>query len=403
LERFTQFGIEDGVQSLEFSGGAYFKDSDGVIYFGGINGFNYFNPDSIAINQYAPAVVISEIKVMDVRVKGEPGELVLSYDQNFISIEFSALDFSVPKRNKYSYILEGFQKSWINTGGSNRTATYTNLPSGEYTFMVKGTNSDGIWNENAASIRIIINPPFYQTWWFVTLVLITVAFLIYYLGTVRIKSQLEIEKLKLKIASDLHDNIGAGLTEISILSEVAERSEGHSSSIVKKDLQKISDTARQLVDSMSDIVWVVNPQRDSLHDLIVKLKDSYNEFFSAIGISFQVKNVEKSDDIKLPMEYKQNLLLMFKEAINNAIKHSGCKKIILEAFYKNDLIEIVLKDDGNGFDLNNVKFGNGIKNMESRANKIKGKLSWNAENGKGTTVIFSGKLGKINRIKSLFK
>ena len=402
LERFTQFGIEDGVQSLEFSGGAYFKDSEGVMYFGGINGFNYFNPDSIAINQYAPAVVISEIKVMDVRVKGEPGELVLSYDQNFISVEFSALDFSVPKRNKYSYILEGFQKSWINTGGSNRTATYTNLPSGEYTFMVKGTNSDGKWNENAASIRIIINPPYWQTWWFITLVLITVAFLIYYLGTVRIKSQLEIEKLKLKIASDLHDNIGAGLTEISILSEVAERSEGHSSSIVKKDLQKISDTARQLVDSMSDIVWVVNPQRDSLHDLIVKLKDSYNEFFSSIGISFQVKNVEKSDDIKLPMEYKQNLLLMFKEAINNAIKHSGCKKIILEAYYKNDLIEIVLKDDGNGFDLNNVKFGNGIKNMESRANKIKGKLSWNAESGKGTTVIFSGKLGKINRIKSLF-
>jgi signal transduction histidine kinase len=268
--------------------------------------------------------------------------------------------------------------------------------------MVKGTNSDGIWNENAASIRIIINPPYWQTWWFVTLVLITVAFLIYYLGTVRIKSQLEIEKLKLKIASDLHDNIGAGLTEISILSEVAERSEGHSSSIVKKDLQKISDTARQLVDSMSDIVWVVNPQRDSLHDLIVKLKDSYNEFFSAVGISFQVKNVEKSDDIKLPMEYKQNLLLMFKEAINNSIKHSGCRKLILEAFYKNDLIKIVLKDDGNGFDLNNVKFGNGIKNMESRANKLKGKLSWNAESGKGTTVIFSGKLGKINRIKSLF-
>lgn len=402
LERFTQFGIEDGVQSLEFSGGAYFKDSDGVIYFGGINGFNYFNPDSIAINQYAPAVVISEIKVMDVRVKGEPGELVLSYDQNFISIEFSALDFSVPKRNKYSYILEGFQKSWINTGGLNRTATYTNLPSGEYTFMVKGTNSDGIWNENAASIRIIISPPFWQTWWFVTLVLITVAFLIYYLGTIRIKSQLEIEKLKLKIASDLHDNIGAGLTEISILSEVAERSEGHSNSIVKKDLQKISDTARQLVDSMSDIVWVVNPQRDSLHDLIVKLKDSYNEFFSSIGISFQVINVEKSDDIKLPMEYKQNLLLMFKEAINNSIKHSGCRKLILEALYKNDVIEIVLKDDGNGFDLNSVKFGNGIKNMESRANKIKGKLSWKAESGNGTTVIFSGKLGKINRIKSLF-
>jgi len=400
-EKFTQFGIEDGVQSLEFSGGAYFKGSDGNMFFGGINGFNYFNPDSITINQYVPPVVISNIKVMDERISGEPEELILSYDQNFISIEFSALDFSVPKRNRYSYILEGFQKSWTFTDGSSRTAIYTNLPAGEFTFRVKGSNSDGIWSENAASIRIIINPPFFQTWWFVTLIVIIIVFFIYYLGTIRVKSQLEIEKLKLKIASDLHDNIGAGLTEISILSEVAERSEGHSSSIVKKDLQKISETARQLVDSMSDIVWVVNPQRDSLHDLIVKLKDSYNEFFSSIGISFQVNNVEKSDDIKLPMDYKQNLLLMFKEAINNAIKYSGCRKLTLEAFYENDIIKIVLKDDGTGFDLNKVKFGNGIKNMENRANKIKGKLSWESKVGQGTSVIFSGKLGKINRIKSL--
>ena len=243
-EKFIQFGIEDGVQSLEFSGGAYFKDSNGIMYFGGINGFNYFNPDSITINEYVPPVVISNIKVMGTRIKGEPDELILSYDENFISIEYSALDFSVPKRNKYAYILDGFQKLWISTEGSNRTATYTNLPSGEYTFMAKGTNSDGIWNEKAATIRIIINPPFWQTWWFVTLVVIIITFFIYYLGTIRIKSQLEIEKLKLKIASDLHDNIGAGLTEISILSEVAERSEGHSSSIVKNDLQKISETAR---------------------------------------------------------------------------------------------------------------------------------------------------------------
>jgi signal transduction histidine kinase len=401
-KRFTQFGIEDGVQSLEFSGGAYFKDTDGMMYFGGINGFNYFHPDSITINQYLPAIVITNIKVMDVSLKGKHDELILPYDQNFISIEFSALDYSVPKRNKYSYILEGFQKSWIISDGSSRTATYTNLPSGEFTFMVKGTNADGVWNENAASIKIIINPPFWQTWWFITLVLISVIFFIYYLGTSRIKSQLEIEKLKLKIASDLHDNIGAGLTEISILSEVAERNEADKSSLITKDLQKISETARQLVDSMSDIVWVVNPQRDSLHDLIVKLKDSYNEFFNSIGISFQVNNVEKSDDIKLPMEYKQNLLLLFKEAINNAIKHSNCKKIKLEAFYKNDIIEIVLKDDGNGFDFNDIKFGNGIKNMKSRAKKLKGNLNWSSENGIGTSVIFSGKLGRINRIKSFF-
>jgi two-component sensor histidine kinase len=340
---------------------------------------------------------------MDTRIKGEPDQLILSHDQNFLSVEFSALDFSIPKDNKYSYILQGFQDTWMFTDGSNRTATYTNLPSGEFIFFVKGTNEDGIWNETPASIKIIISPPFWQTWWFITFVILAVTFFIYFVGTMRVKSQLEIEKLKLKIASDLHDNIGAGLTEISILSEVAERIEGNSSSIVKNELQKISETARHLVDSMSDIVWVVNPQRDSLHDLIVKLKDSYNEFFSTIGISFRVDNIEKSDDIKLPMEYKQNLLLMFKEAINNAIKHSSCKKLTLEASYRNDVIEIILKDDGQGFDFDFVKFGNGIKNMENRAKKLKGELSWNSEPDKGTTVKFSGKLGRINRFLSLLK
>ena len=401
-ERFTQFGIEDGAQSLEFSGGAYFKDSKGIMYFGGINGFNYFNPDSIVINSYIPPVVISRIKILDENFKGNPDELILSHDQNFISFEFSALDFSAPNRNKYSYILEGFQKYWTNCEGSKRSATYTNLPAGEFTFLVKGTNSDGIWNENVTAIKIIINPPFWQTWWFATLAIIIIAFFIYYLSTIRIKNQLEIEKLKLKIASDLHDNIGSGLTEISILSELAERNGDSTNTVFKKDLQKISDTARRLVDSMSDIVWVVNPQRDSLHDLIVKLKDSYNEFFGSVGISFQVKNVEKSDDIKLPMEYKQNLLLMFREAINNAIKYSACKKIILEAFFKNDLIEIVLKDDGVGFNSEQINYGNGIKNMKDRAKKLNGNIKLESESGKGTTIIFSGKIGRLNRVKTFF-
>jgi ligand-binding sensor domain-containing protein/two-component sensor histidine kinase len=401
-EKFTQFGIEGGVQSLEFSGGAYFKDSTGIMYFGGINGFNYFNPDSIHINTFKPSIVISKIKVMDKRIKGQTDEIILSYNQNFISFEFSALDFSAPSRNKYSYILEGFQNEWMNTDGNHRTATYTNLPAGEFTFRVKGTNSDGIWSENLAFVKIIITPPIWQTWWFVTLIIILISFFIYYLSTIRIKNQLEIEKLKLKIASDLHDNIGAGLTEISILSELAERDKTIVNSNSKKDLQKISDTARYLVDSMSDIVWVVNPQRDSLHDLIVKLKDSYNEFFSSIGISFQVNNVEKSDDIRLPMEYKQNLLLMFKEAINNAIKHSSCKKIILEAFFKNNLIEIILKDDGIGFNSGLIRYGNGITNMENRAKKLKGILSLTAESGRGTVVKFSGKLGKVSKFKAMF-
>jgi ligand-binding sensor domain-containing protein/two-component sensor histidine kinase len=397
-EKFIQFGLEDGLQSLEFSGGAYFKDSDGIMYFGGINGLNFFDPDSIEINNYKPQVVISSIKILDRQLRGEFDELILSHSENFISIEFSALDYSKPSRNRYRYILEGFQKHWTNTDANRRVATYTNLPAADYIFKVMGTNSDGVWNENIAFLKISINPPFYQTWWFATLAIIMVGFLLYYLSTIRIKNQLAIEKIKTKIASDLHDNVGAGLTEISILSELAVQN-SNKENVLTGELRKISDTSRQLVDVMSDIVWVVNPEKDSLYDLIIKLKDSYNDFFSSVGISLKVKNVEKSNDIKLAMEYKQNLLLIFKEAVNNSIKHSRCKKMNLEAYVQNDNINIFIKDDGIGFDSEKIQYGNGMKNMLNRAKKINGEISWNSSPGNGTQVHFKGKLSKINKLK----
>ncbi len=403
IEKFTQFGLEDGLQSLEFSGGAYFKDKNGMMYFGGINGLNYFYPDSIPVNNYVPPVVISSIKLFNYNLKGELDELILSYDQNFISFEFSSLDYTNPRRNRYSYKLVGLQKNWQNVDANMRIANYTNLPADEYIFRVVGSNSDGIWNTEGASIKLIITPPYWQTWWFITLIIIILGFIIYYISTLSIKSQLAIEQLKTKIASDLHDNVGAGLTEISILSEVAAQKMDGNAEKNSKEIKNISNISRELVDNMSDIVWVVNPQRDSLYDLIIKLKDSYNEFLNTVGISFQVKNIDKTDDVHLPMDYKQNLLMMFKEAINNAIKHSNCKKITLEANVRNDVIELILTDDGIGIDDYTKKSGNGITNMENRAKKLGGRMKLRSEREEGTKVIFISKLSKLRKIRSFFK
>ena len=403
IEKFTQYGLEDGLQSLEFSGGAYFKNKSGKMYFGGINGLNYFYPDSIPVNNYVPPVVISSIKLFNDNLKGELDEIILSYDQNFISFEFSALDYTNPRRNKYSYKLEELQQNWQNVDANMRIANYTNLPAGEYIFRVVGANPDGVWNTEGASIKLIITPPYWQTWWFITLVIIILGSITYYISTLSIKNQLAIEQLKTKIASDLHDNVGAGLTEISILSEVAAQKMDGNAEKNSKEIKNISNIARELVDNMSDIVWVVNPQRDSLYDLIIKLKDSYNEFLNTVGISFQVKNIDKTDDVHLPMDYKQNLLMMFKEAINNAIKHSSCKKITLEANVRNDVIELILTDDGIGIENYNKTSGNGITNMENRAKKLGGRMKFRSEQEEGTKVIFISKLGKLRKIRSFFK
>ncbi|MEO8231143.1 MAG: two-component regulator propeller domain-containing protein, partial [Ignavibacteriota bacterium] len=402
-KEINRYDIQDGLQSLEYSGGAYFKVAEGYLYFGGINGFNYFDPNNIKPNTYIPPVVISSIKVLNEYVKGEQEELVLDHKKNFISFEFSSLDYSDPQDNQYSYILEGLQDEWQLTESSSRTATYTDLRPGTYIFKVRGSNSDGVWGDNYASIKIIILHPFWQTWWFITLAVILVAAFLYYLSTIRIKNLLAIEKLKSKLAADLHDNIGSGLTEISILSEVASRKNNLGVNKSENELLNISEISRKLVDSMSDIVWVVNPSRDSLHDLIIRLKDTYSELLSSLGISFKTKNLEKLEDVRLPMDVKQNLYLIFKEAINNSIKHSKCKHITLEANLRSDVLEISLADDGVGFDESFISKGNGLKNMINRADQIKGKIKIKSSVNTGTTIRFIGKSGLTNKLKVFFK
>jgi ligand-binding sensor domain-containing protein/two-component sensor histidine kinase len=398
-ENFTHFDLEDGLQSLEFNGGSYFQDKSRQLYFGGINGLNIFYPDSIRTNLFVPPIVITSINVLNNRIKGDASEIILTHDQNFISFEFSALDYTNPKNNKYAFRLDGLDDDWNYVDAKRRIANYINLPAGDFTFHVTGTNSDGLWNRGGTSILISITPPFWQTWWFITLMVILIGAIIYYVSTVRIKHQLAIEKIKTRVAADLHDNVGASLTEISILSEVAVHKSNNDSDI--KELRSISNIARQLVDTMSDIVFVVNPERDSLYDLIIKLKDSYNDFLQSVGISFKVTNIDKTNDIKLPMDYKQNLLLIFKEGINNAIKHSRCNKIVLEANIRGDVIEMILSDNGIGFDELNTGTGNGIRNMETRAGKINGRMKWRSSVEKGTVIQFIGRISRFNKIKSL--
>jgi ligand-binding sensor domain-containing protein/signal transduction histidine kinase len=164
---FRNYDVTDGLQSNEFNVGAYHVGQDGKFYFGGINGFNSFFPDSIKDNPYLPPMAITDFKIFDKSANYglTPHDIVLSYDQNFFSFEFSALNFILPEKNQYAYQMEGFDKDWIYSG-TRRYASYTNLDPGTYTFRVKGSNNDGVWNEQGISIKVVINPPWWLTWWF---------------------------------------------------------------------------------------------------------------------------------------------------------------------------------------------------------------------------------------------
>ncbi len=389
----TGFDLKDGLQSMEFSGGAYHKSSDGKMYFGGINGINYFYPDSVRINSIEPQVVISRIKVFNDELKGEREEIILDYDQNFFTIEFSALDYTNPGDNQYAHYLEGLEKDWLYTDANLRMAYYTNLQPGEFIFHVKGANNEGIWNNSGKTLRVEILPPLWKTWWFILLSVLTIGGVVSYVIYLRVRHLLAIEKIKVRLAADLHDNVGAGLTEIAIMSELASVQIKNTPEQAIEQVSSISETARQLVDSMSDIVWFVNPNRDSLHDLVIRLKDSFGELLSSMNISFKTSNLDNIEDVKLPMEFRQNLYLIFKEGIHNCIKHSKCTKIILDVKLSGNNLELQLTDNGIGINQERMTCqGNGLNNIRGRAKAINGYIDIISNANQGTIIRFKGRI-----------
>jgi len=170
-KKFITYDVKDGLQGNVFSAGwrgygSSFRDKDGILYFGGNNGLTYFDPAAIQPNRYVPPIVITQFKLFD-RLqpeKNEAKEIVLDYGENVFSFEFAALNYTSSAKNQYAYKLEGFDQGWIYSG-PRRYANYTNLDPGEYTFKAKGSNNDGIWNEEGASIKVIILPPWWRTWW----------------------------------------------------------------------------------------------------------------------------------------------------------------------------------------------------------------------------------------------
>ena len=391
----------DGLQGNQFYWGASLKGLNGELFFGGTNGFTAFFPSNLAANLHVPPVVITDFQIFNKPVgideEGSPLKksitqtkaVTLSYNQNVFSLEYAALDFTAPNKNQYKYMMEGFDKTWIDAG-SRRYVTYTNLDPGKYTFKVIGSNNDDVWNETGASISIKILPPFWRTWWFILFSVLIGGGMIIFFITYRVRHLLDIERFRTKLAADLHDNIGSSLTEISILSEVISQRLNSSDGDVKKSLKMISDNSRNLIDNMSDIVWLVNPRRDSLYDLILRLRDTYSELSSYTSISFRSENLKSLEKVSLSLEHRQHLYLIFKEGINNCITHSGCNEISLDAFVKGKKLEMILKDNGKGFDLPEISNGNGLGNMKSRAENIGGVLNISSVKGEGTTIRFIG-------------
>ena len=230
LNDFRNYKIEDGLQSNQFFWGAAHSTKDGEFFFGGINGLNSFNPTQLLENKNIPHVFITKciIESLDGKNKiildnveeiSNNNSIELPYNNYNLKFEFTALDLTTPSRNLYKYILENYDEKWTENSYLN-WVIYTSIDDGDYTFNVSGSNNDGLWNTKGASFNISIRTPYWKTWWFIISIILLLSGMIVYFVITQIKNLLAVERLRTKLAADLHDNIGSSLTEISILSEV---------------------------------------------------------------------------------------------------------------------------------------------------------------------------------------
>jgi ligand-binding sensor domain-containing protein/signal transduction histidine kinase len=405
---FLNFDKDDGLQGNVFNPAVYSKSSDGTVYFGGMNGVSFFNPNNLIFSEYNPQVVITSIKI-----KNEDGNFTetninndvieLEPDQNSIIIEFASLDFTNPEKNEYQYKLFGYNEDWLSLNGDN-SVIFSRLPHGNYSFQLMGTNSDGVWSENFASISFVITPHFYQTWWFVPSVMIgsvLILFLAYLLvlktkvsRAIKIQTIKEEEsnRIRKKTAIDFHDELGHRLTRISLLTEIVKRKIGVSFSEINPLLNQISENSARLYDGTKDFIWAIDPQKDSLYELIIRLKDFGDEIFSSTNVNFNVEGIsEEFQNASLDMDWKRHLMMIFKEGMNNSLKHSNSKTVSLTSSIKEEEFEIMLEDDGAGFEMNENFKGNGLKNMQKRAEILNAKVQIDSKPGSGTKLLFKGK------------
>ncbi|MEO6133487.1 MAG: triple tyrosine motif-containing protein, partial [Saprospiraceae bacterium] len=308
----------------------------------------------------------------------------LSYKENMITFDFAALNFTNSILNQYAYKLEGFNEDWIHSG-NKQSATFTNLDGGTYTFRVKAANNDGVWNEIGTEVVLIVDPPYWKTWWFYLLCVLFIAGVLYALYRFRINQILKLQHIRMRISRDLHDDIGSTLSSINMMSSMAgavNDSEKKSSDL----FQTISSASRQALELMNDIVWSINPKNDKMEMIIIRMRQYASEMLEAAQIPFTIEMDDACKQIILPIEKRKDFYLIFKEAINNLAKYSNANKVDIRLHYVNRLLALLISDDGHGFDPSADQKGNGLKNMKARAEMLRGDLNISSKPGAGTTI-----------------
>jgi signal transduction histidine kinase len=413
----TSFGRNDGLPTVQCNGVAKpagWKSRDGRLWFPTIRGVVVVEAQ-IKTNDKPPPVAIEEVIVDRKMIQrassrkpethntpgknsftttqaglslgsGTPeGALKIPPGHGELEIHYTALSLQSPEKNRFKHKLDPVDSDWIDSG-TRRERLYANVGPGTYTFRVVACNNDGVWNETGASLSLVFLPHYWQTSWFRATLGGIIAALLALWYQARVRRLREIETLRVQIAADLHDDVGARLTKVAMVTELVDRETGEADRN-KSQIRNIARTTGEVIRAMDEIVWTINPSNDTVENLANYLFQHTQEYFQNTGVRCRMDFPSKLPDTALSTEQRHNLFMAVKEALNNVLKHAQATEVRVSLSADSGRLLIGVADNGTGFKPGEEKAGaDGLKNMRKRIEQIGGRLKIETSPGQGTKV-----------------
>jgi signal transduction histidine kinase/ligand-binding sensor domain-containing protein len=386
---FVSYNEKNGIIMADKVANAKFKMRNGEFWFGGQNALFGFRPESLKLKTAPPDVILTDFKIFNTYIPLDSllasGKIRLQPDQNSLTFYFSSLSYTLQDKLLYYYKMDGVDKEWIKTE-SELAANYSTLAPGDYAFHLKCINMLGVESENITTVQLNILPRFYQTGWFFSLVILIIGGLTYIFYRQRITKLLAVERIRNKVARDLHDDVGSTLSTINILSSMAKTKLLTDPVKTSEYISKITDNSQYMMEAMDDIVWSIKPDNDNMQKIVARMREYASSILEPKDINIDFTVDENIYSLKPDMETRRDVFLIFKEAVNNSAKYSHCSEIKIRISLENKKLMLSISDNGRGFDVQKADSGNGLGNMKKRAEALYGSISIKSDAKNGTSV-----------------